>query len=106
MNQVEVIARRIMGWKLNRWDRWYDPEKDLFIYDFQPEENLEHARMIVERLEQFGFTYTYSENRMFEVCINDVCETGETLAKAITNTAFSIAEVNSIDENWLPDFQD
>ena len=39
MNKTESIARRILGWKLNRWDRWYDSEKDIFIhdYEFQPE---------------------------------------------------------------------
>lgn len=42
MNKTEVIARRILGWKLNRWDRWYDPEKGVFIYDFQPDENPDH----------------------------------------------------------------
>ena len=44
----------------NRWDRWYDFEKRKFIpdTDFQPEENLNHAMIIVDRLEQCGYTYT------------------------------------------------
>ena len=43
MNKTEVIARRILGWKLNRWDRWYDYEKGVFIHDseFQPEHRLD-----------------------------------------------------------------
>ena len=99
MNKTEVIARRILGWKLNRYDRWYDAEKEEFIYDFEPEENLEHALLIVERLESFG--YTYSATGVHEVCFNDVCESGETLAQAITNAAFSLADNSTIDEGWL-----
>ena len=54
MNQVEIIARRILGWKLNRWDRWFDFEKGTFIpvADFQPEKNLDHAMLIVEKLKE------------------------------------------------------
>ncbi|MGG3466847.1 hypothetical protein ABES02_04815 [Neobacillus pocheonensis] len=101
MNNIEIIARRILGWKLNRWDRWYDFEKDLFISvsDFQPEQNIDHAMLIVERLKELGFTYT--TNGVSEVRFNNVCETGETLAQAITNAAFSIADNSSIDEGWL-----
>lgn len=99
MNKTEVIARRILGWKLNRWDRWYDPEREVFIYDFQPEENLEHALLIVEQLKSFG--YTYSANGEHEVCFNEVCTSGDTLAQAITNAAFSLADNSTIDEGWL-----
>jgi hypothetical protein len=99
MDKKEVIARRILGWKLNRWDRWYDEEKGNFINDFNPEKNLEHAMLIVERLESFGFTY--KTNGETEVCFNEVCETGNSLAEAITNTAFSLAEINPLAEEWL-----
>jgi hypothetical protein len=99
MNKTEVIARRILGWKLNRWDRWYDEEQEIFIYDFQPEENLDHAMMIVERLETYGFTYETTGE--YTVCFNEVCESGETLAQAITNAAFELADNSSIDEGWL-----
>jgi Phage ABA sandwich domain len=99
MNKTEVIARRILGWKLNRWDRWYDPEKEVFIYDFQPKKNLDQAQLIVDRLKSFG--YTYQEKRKFEVCFNDVCETGKSLPEAITNAAFSIADNSTIPEEWL-----
>ncbi|PLS01880.1 BC1872 family protein [Neobacillus cucumis] len=101
MNKIEIIARRILGWKLNRWDRWYDYEKEIFILvsEFQPEENLEHAMLLVEKLKELGFTY--KTNGDLEVWFDDVCEKGETLAQAITNAAFSIADNSSIDEGWL-----
>lgn len=101
MNKTEIIARRILGWKLNRWDRWYDHEKSIFIpiSEFQPEQNLDHAMLIVQRLEMFGVTYT--TNGSCEVCFNGVCATGETLAQAITNAAYSIADNSSIDDEWL-----
>jgi hypothetical protein len=99
MNKTEIIARRILGWKLNRWDRWYDFEKDAFIYEFQPEKNLDHAMMIVEKLEKSGFTYI--TNGVSEVWFNDICESGDTLAQAITNAAYSIADNSSVPDEWL-----
>lgn len=99
MNKTDSIARRILGWALNRWDRWYDVEKGVFIHDseFQPEQNLAHAMLIVDRLEEFGFTYT--TNGVSEVCFNNVRATGDTLSQAITNAAYSIIENNSIVTN-------
>lgn len=96
MNKTDSIARRILGWALNRWDRWYDVEKGVFIHDseFQPEQNLAHAMLIVDRLEDFGFTYT--TNGVSEVYFNNVRATGDTLSQAITNAAYSIIENNSI----------
>lgn len=101
MNKTESIARRILGWKLNRWDRWYDYEESKFVYthDFQPERYLDHAMLIVARLEKFGFKY--STNGDSEVCFNDIRATGETLAKAITNAAYSIIETCSIERYKL-----
>jgi hypothetical protein len=96
MSKTDSIARRILGWKLNRWDRWFDYEKGIFIHDteFQPEHNLEHAMLIVERLEQFGFTfYTTGES---EVSFNNIRAKGKTLAEAITNAAYSIIEQHSV----------
>lgn len=92
MSKIDSIARRILGWKLNRWDRWYDYEKGIFINtsDFQPEENIVHAMLIVERLEKFGFKY--KTNGASEVCFNDISATGNSLAEAITNAAYSIIE--------------
>lgn len=58
MDKVEVIARRILGWKMNSWDKWFDYEKGIFIRNFQPEQKLDHAMLIVEKLEKLGFTYT------------------------------------------------
>lgn len=99
MNKTDSIARRILGWKLNRWDRWYDYEQGIFIHDsqFQPENNLEHAFLIVERLEEYGFTY--STNGVSEVCFDDIRGTGSTLAQAITNAAYSIIEKTFIDDS-------
>jgi hypothetical protein len=96
MNKTDSIARRILGWKLNRWDRWFDYEKGIFIDDseFQPEQNLDHAMLIVERLEVFGYSYT--TNGDSEVSFNDVRATGDTLPQAITNAAYSIIEMNGI----------
>jgi hypothetical protein len=101
MNKIEIIARRILGWKLNRWDRWYDFEKNIFIYDseFQPEHNLEHAMKIVERLEMLGFTFKTDGHT--GVYFNDLYTTGETLAQAITNAAYLIADNSSIPDEWL-----
>ncbi|MDQ0154785.1 BC1872 family protein [Robertmurraya andreesenii] len=95
MNKTDAIARRILGWALNRWDRWYDSERNVFIHDsdFQPEKNLDHAMIIVERLEQLGFTFKKNGNS--EVYFNDVKAKGETLAQAITNAAYSLVEVHS-----------
>lgn len=99
MTKTDSIARRILGWKLNRWDRWYDYEKGIFIEDaqFQPEQNLAHAMLIVERLEECGFTY--NTNGVSEVCFDDVLGTGNTLSQAITNAAYSIIEKTSADDS-------
>lgn len=96
MNKTDSIARRILGWKLNRWDRWFDFEKGIFIHEseFQPEENLSHAMRIVERLEELG--YEYSTDGISEVRFNDVKETGNTLSQAITNAAYSLIMNHSV----------
>jgi len=101
MNKTEVIARRIFGWKLNRWDRWDDFETGEFIYDcdFQPEQNLEHAMQIVDRLEEYGFTYIPKSNS--EVCFNEIVGTGSNLAEAITNAAYRVADNSVIPEEWM-----
>jgi hypothetical protein len=99
MIKTDSIARRILGWKLNRWDRWYDHENGIFIHDseFQPEQNLDHAMLIVERLAKFGFKY--ETNGVSEVSFNEVRATGNSLSQAITNAAYSLieksAEVNT-----------
>ena len=96
MIKTDSIARRILGWKLNRWDRWFDYEKGIFIHEseFQPEQHLDHAMLIVERLKEFGYTYT--TNGVSEVWFNDVGASGDTLSQAITNAAYSIIEMNSV----------
>ena len=101
MNKTEVIARRILGWKLNRWDRWYDHQTGEFIYDcdFQPEQQLEHALRIVDKLEQYGFTYVPKGNSV--VYFNDVVGTGRTLSEAITNAAYQVADNSTPPEEWF-----
>ena len=101
MNKTETIARRIFGWSLNRWDRWFDYENARFIdqADFQPEHNLDHAMLVVEKLQEFGITYTKKGEN--EACFNDFCANGNTLAEAITNAAFLIADGSGIDDGWL-----
>lgn len=95
MSKTDSIARRILGWKLNSWDRWYDYENNAFIHssDFQPDQNLDHAMRIVNRLEEFGFSY--QTNGISEVSFNHVRATGDTLAQAITNAAYAIIEENT-----------
>ncbi|WP_210365826.1 hypothetical protein [Bacillus sp. REN3] len=95
MSKTDSVARRILGWKLNRWDRWYDYEKGVFIHDseFQPEQNLGHAMLIVEKLEKFGYTFT--KRGEVEAGFNDIRATGENLAQAIVNAAYSLIEQNS-----------
>lgn len=95
MNKTDAIARRIFGWALNRWDRWYDSENEIFIHDsdFQPENNIDHAMMIVKKLEQAGFSF--KQNGELEVFFNDIKASGETLAQAITNAAYSLIEHHS-----------
>lgn len=99
MTKSESIARRILGWKLNRWDRWYDHEQNKFIQtnNFQPERELDHAMLIVNRLKSYGFTY--KTNGATEVCFNDVKATGETLPQAITNAAYNIVEIHGAPED-------
>jgi Phage ABA sandwich domain len=101
MNKTEAIARRILGWKLNRWDRWFDFENRKFIpvSDFQPDKNLDHAMLIVKKLEQFGYTFT--KNGDSEVRFNHVGGAGANLAEAITDAAYSIADTSSLPDGWV-----
>ena len=64
MDKTESIVRRILGWKLNNLDKWYDHENSIFIdkNEFQPYENIEHAMQIVKRLEAFGYQYTNKDD--------------------------------------------
>ncbi|MFA9556801.1 hypothetical protein ACERII_05835 [Evansella sp. AB-rgal1] len=99
MSKTDVIARRVLGWKLNSVNTWFDRENKVFVEDFQPEKNMEHALLIVDRLEKFGFTYEVKGD--YEVYFNHVSGTGNTLAEAITNAAYALAEVNTIHDAWL-----
>lgn len=97
MTKTESIARKILGWKLNRWDRWYDFEEKKFIptKDFIPDKRLEDAMLVVKKLEKAG--YKYSVNGPCKVSFNDITATGKTLPEAITNAAYSIIERYSAD---------
>ncbi len=104
MKKVDSVARRILGWKLNRWDRWYDYENRMFIQnsEFQPEQNMEDAMLIVKRLEQFGYTYILDSPT--EVRFNNISGTGNTLPEAITEAAYNIIDMNlniDIDNNEI-----
>lgn len=105
MNKTESIARRILGWKLYSTGKWYDHENEVFIdeNDFQPQENLDHAMLIVKKLESYGFQYTQKgDNEVcFENPFHQSCATGQTLAEAITNAAYFIADSSSPADEWL-----
>ncbi|MDG5787101.1 hypothetical protein QA612_06315 [Evansella sp. AB-P1] len=99
MNKVEVIARRVLGWKLQSINKWFSVEKNSFIQDFQPNKNHDHAMLVVDRLKEFGFTYKVEGQ--YKVFFNDVCGTGETLEEAITNAAFELAEYDPVSWEWF-----
>jgi len=105
MNKTESIARRILGWKLYSTGKWYDHENEVFIdeKEFQPNDNLDHAMLIVKRLEHYGYQYIIKGDS--EVCFNNqfhhLCGTGNTLAEAITNAAHLIADQSSPADEWL-----
>lgn len=103
MEKVEVIARRIMGWKLQRLNKWYNIEKNIVVEDFHPEHNIDQAMQIVKRLKEHGFSYIVEDDLEvhFKNDFFEVCETGDTLAQAITNAAYSVAENNPIPSEWL-----
>lgn len=105
MNKTESIARRILGWKLYSTGKWYDHEKEVFIneHEFQPHENLEHAMLIVKKLEEYGYQYfTKGDSEVcFENRFNHSCATGNSLAEAITNAAHLIADNSSLADEWL-----
>lgn len=99
MDKVEVIARRVLGWKLSGQNKWFDYENNRFIFDFQPEKNQEHADLIVKRLELFGFTFRKKNDT--EVCFDEFCNSGNTLPEAIVNVAYFLAENTPIHEDWF-----
>lgn len=96
MEKVECVARKILGWKLNRWDRWFDFEHGKFIStsEFKPDENMEQAMMIVEKLEKLGFKFKTNGNN--EVYFNEYGATGKTIPEAIINAAYSLIEYHSV----------
>nr|WP_295971249.1 hypothetical protein [uncultured Bacillus sp.] len=105
MNKRDSIARKILGWKLNNSGKWYDFEKGIFVDDseFQPDQNLNHAMLVVKKLEEAGYKYTIKGDS--EVCFhnsyNQLCATGDTLAEAITNAAYLIADKSTLADGWM-----
>ena len=99
MNKKDSIAREILGWKTKSRNSWYDVEKEVFVHEsyFKPEKYIEHAMLIVKKLDMWGITYT--TNGVSEVHFNDVTGMGNTLPEAITNAAYSLIEKYSIPES-------
>lgn len=92
MNKKDTIVREILGWKPYGKNSWYDVEKDLFVHEsyFKPEKFMEHAMLIVKKLEMMGVNYRM--NGSSEVCFDDVIGTGATLPEAISNAAYRLIE--------------
>lgn len=99
MDKSEVIIRRILGWKLNSHNKWFDSVNRRFVTHFDLENNLDDAMLIVQQLEKFGYVFTKKGEN--EVCFNDICATGNTLTEAIVNAAYEVAEVDSTPSEWL-----
>lgn len=98
MNKTNSIARDILGWKAVSKGSWYDSDKELFINEayFQPEKFMEHAMVIVNKLEKSGFSF--QTNGGSEVSFNNINATGNTLPEAIVNGAYSLIENYGIRE--------
>lgn len=92
MNRKDKIAREILGWKTYCKDSWYDVEEEVFIHEsyFKPEKFMEHAMLIVKKLNMFGVMYR--TDGVSEVHFDDVTGTGNTLPEAITNAAYALIE--------------
>ncbi|MBB6444328.1 BC1872 family protein [Bacillus benzoevorans] len=98
MNKTNSIAREILGWKEVSKGSWYDSDNQLFINEayFKPEKFIEHAMVIVKKLEKSG--YSYQTDGCSEVSFNNINGTGNTLPEAIVNGAYSLVENYSIRE--------
>ena len=92
MNKKDSIARQILGWKTNCKGSWYDAENEVFVNEayFKPDKFLEHAMIIVKKLEEFGFSYN-TDGRS-QVSFNNIHSVGHTLPEAITNGAYSLIQ--------------
>lgn len=99
MDKTEIIIRRILGWKLNSYNKWFDPVNGKFIDSFNMEKNLDDAMLVVKQLEKYGFVYSKKSDT--EICFNDICAKGKNLNEAIMNAAYEVAEVNSVPDEWL-----
>ncbi|WP_394237125.1 hypothetical protein [Niallia oryzisoli] len=92
MNKKDTIVREILGWKTYSKNSWYDVEKDSFVHEsyFHPEKFMEHAMLIVKKLEMFGVDYR--TNGVSEVYFDDAIGRGATLPEAITNAAYKLVK--------------
>ncbi|KAA9029921.1 BC1872 family protein [Niallia endozanthoxylica] len=92
MNKKDRIVREILGWKEHGKNCWYDVEKDAFVHEsyFLPEKFMEHAMVIVKKLEMFGVKYR--TNGVSIVCFDNAVGTGATLPEAITDAAYALIE--------------
>ncbi|WP_338471173.1 hypothetical protein R4Z10_20765 [Niallia sp. XMNu-256] len=88
MNRKHEIIREILGWKPHNKNSWYNVEKEEYVHDsyFMPDQYMEHAMVIVEKLKMFGINY--QTNGTSEAKFDDVTGRGETLPEAITNAAY------------------
>lgn len=92
MDKKDAIAREILGWKMRSKNSWYDVENEVFVHEayFKPEKYMEHAMLIVKKLEMFGVAYR--TNGVSEVYFDDVRGAGTTVSEAITNAPYALIE--------------
>lgn len=103
MDYREILARRVMGWRLQTSGKWFDSVNRQVIEEFDPQVNPDQAKLLVTQLESFGFSYSIS--KQYTVCFENefhrICESGDTEAEAITNAAFALAENEPVPSEWF-----
>lgn len=103
MDYREVLARRVMGWRLQSAGKWFDSQEKRIIQGFDPSRNPEQADMLVRQLETFGFRYRQSGT--YTVCFENefhkICESGSSREEAITNAAYALAENEPVPSEWF-----
>ncbi|AOM83086.1 BC1872 family protein [Salisediminibacterium beveridgei] len=103
MDYREILARRVMGWRLQTSGKWFDSVNRQVIEEFDPRSNVNQAKLLVAQLELFGFEYSVTDQ--YTVCFQNefhqICESGETEAEAITNAAFELAENEPVPSEWF-----
>lgn len=103
MDYREILARRVMGWRLQTSGKWFDSNNAQVIEGFDPRENEDQAKLLVSQLESFGFRYTVTDQ--YTVCFENefhrICKSGEKLSEAITNAAYELAENEPVSSEWF-----